>query len=176
MAARAYDCLQSDFGANSNQHVGSTTPCSAAPMNGPRGSSMARYSTTKFCPSRRPFFSSCEENAHRTPSAPVCGRAEESYSVNFFSLLCARAKRPRQRRAAGDKTNEFPTPHVFGPEGQTRNGSNPVARGESWPAMSALGQKQTCAAQKVMSALPPKADVCSATGMSAKCQKRTLVG
>ena len=28
--------------------------------------------------------------------------------------------------------------------------------------MSALGQKQTCAAQKVMSALPPKADMCAA--------------
>ena len=28
--------------------------------------------------------------------------------------------------------------------------------------MSALGQKQTCAAQKVMSAFPPKADMCSA--------------
>ena len=28
--------------------------------------------------------------------------------------------------------------------------------------MSALGQKQTCAVQKVMSALPPKADMCSA--------------
>ena len=28
--------------------------------------------------------------------------------------------------------------------------------------MSALGQKQTCAAQKVMSALPLKADMCSA--------------
>jgi hypothetical protein len=27
-----------------------------------------------------------------------------------------------------------------------------------WP-MSALGQKQTCAAQNVMSALPPKADI-----------------
>ena len=27
------------------------------------------------------------------------------------------------------------------------------------PLMSALGQKQTCAAQKVMSALPPKADI-----------------
>ena len=37
-------------------------------------------------------------------------------------------------------------------------------------AMSALGQKQTCAAQKVMSALPPKAGMCSATRMSAKCQ------
>ena len=30
--------------------------------------------------------------------------------------------------------------------------------------MFALGQKQTCAAQNVMSALPPKADMCSALG------------
>ena len=29
--------------------------------------------------------------------------------------------------------------------------------------MSALGQKRTCAVQKGMSALPPKADMCSAT-------------
>ena len=29
--------------------------------------------------------------------------------------------------------------------------------------MSALGQEQTCAAQKVMSALHPKADMCGAT-------------
>ena len=28
--------------------------------------------------------------------------------------------------------------------------------------MSALGQKQTCAVQKGMSALPPKADICGA--------------
>ena len=40
--------------------------------------------------------------------------------------------------------------------------------------MSALDQKQTCAAQKVMSALPPKADMCGATQeMSAFCQERT---
>ena len=32
------------------------------------------------------------------------------------------------------------------------------------PAMTALGQKQTCAAQKVMSALPPRADICGALG------------
>ena len=30
--------------------------------------------------------------------------------------------------------------------------------------MSALGQKQTCAVQNVMSALPPKADMCGALG------------
>ena len=29
-------------------------------------------------------------------------------------------------------------------------------------AMSALGQKQTCAVQNAMSALPPKADMCGA--------------
>ena len=39
--------------------------------------------------------------------------------------------------------------------------------------MSALGYKQTFAPQKVMSALPPKADICGAQSMSAKCQKRT---
>ena len=32
-------------------------------------------------------------------------------------------------------------------------------RSKSSPLMSAMGQKQTCAAQKVMSALPPKADM-----------------
>ena len=30
--------------------------------------------------------------------------------------------------------------------------------------MSALGQKRTCAVQNVMSALPPKANMCSAKG------------
>ena len=39
--------------------------------------------------------------------------------------------------------------------------------------MSALGHKQTCAVQNGMSALPPKADMCSALVMSALCQKRT---
>ena len=40
--------------------------------------------------------------------------------------------------------------------------------------MSALGQKQTCAAQKVMSALPPKADMCGATRDVRFVPKRTL--
>ena len=35
-------------------------------------------------------------------------------------------------------------------------------RGGKGPPMSALGQKQTCAPQKVMSALLPKADMCIA--------------
>ena len=36
--------------------------------------------------------------------------------------------------------------------------------------MSALGHKQTFALRNAMSALPPKADICSAQTMSAKCQ------
>jgi hypothetical protein len=40
--------------------------------------------------------------------------------------------------------------------------------------MCALGQKQTFAAQKVMSALPPKADILAPIGMCAQGQKRTL--
>jgi hypothetical protein len=39
--------------------------------------------------------------------------------------------------------------------------------------MSALGQKQTCAPQEVMSALPPKADMWVQLGMSALGQERT---
>ena len=38
--------------------------------------------------------------------------------------------------------------------------------------MSALGQKQTFALQKVMSALPPKADLIGACGFSAVLQRR----
>src|SRR5262249_22118158 len=40
-------------------------------------------------------------------------------------------------------------------------------------AMSALGQKRTCAAHKLMSALPPKATSDATYGMSALGQKRT---
>src|SRR5262245_3763477 len=38
-----------------------------------------------------------------------------------------------------------------------------VHHGKFWLPMSALGQKRTCASQNGMSALPPKADMCSAT-------------
>jgi hypothetical protein len=41
--------------------------------------------------------------------------------------------------------------------------------------MSALGQKQTCAPQNVMSALPPIATSIAFFGMSALGQKRTFV-
>ena len=40
--------------------------------------------------------------------------------------------------------------------------------------MSALGQKQTFAVQNVMSALPRKADIVGATGMSAKGQQQSF--
>ena len=39
-----------------------------------------------------------------------------------------------------------------------------MAYNRSIGVMSALGQKQTCAAQKVMSAFPPKADIDDQTG------------
>ena len=42
--------------------------------------------------------------------------------------------------------------------------------------MSALAQKQTCAAQNGMSALPPKRTCAVQLGMSALGQKRTLAG
>ena len=41
--------------------------------------------------------------------------------------------------------------------------------------MSALGQKQTCAARQPMSALPPIADICIALVHVCFCQKRTSV-
>ena len=40
----------------------------------------------------------------------------------------------------------------------------PKEKPETLHRMSALGQKQTFAAQKAMSALPPKADMCGAQG------------
>jgi hypothetical protein len=42
--------------------------------------------------------------------------------------------------------------------------------------MSALGQKQTCALQNVMSALPPKADMCGATSDVRFGPKADVVG
>ena len=46
----------------------------------------------------------------------------------------------------------------------------------SWrELMSALGQKQTCAVQKVMSALPPKADMCGALARCPLCAKSGLL-
>src|SRR5262245_60473209 len=55
---------------------------------------------------------------------------------------------------------------IVAPEAQTRNGSNLCQRSGGgrlgFRPMSALGQKQTCAVQLVMSALSPKADMCSA--------------
>ena len=47
-------------------------------------------------------------------------------------------------------------------DNEPETGGNRVGRWSN-TEMSALGQKQTCAAQKSMSALPPKADMCSAT-------------
>src|SRR5262245_52722225 len=91
-------------------------------------------------------------------------RPEKSYSMDFFKLLCVSTKWPRHCRA-GQKKNEFPPPHLLPP----RLGQQIVAiftRAKKGP-MSALGQKQTCASQKAMSALPPIATSIAFFGMSA---------
>ena len=49
--------------------------------------------------------------------------------------------------------------YQHGGSSQEGTGIGPSSR----QPMSALGQKQTCALQNVMSALPPKADMCGAT-------------
>ena len=88
-----------------------------------------------------------------------------------FGLLCARAKWPWRRRAA-EKRDELAPLHVsreltlfsalslrlrlVGEKDTQLNAHSSVG------AMSALGQKQTCAAHKLMSALPPIADMCGA--------------
>jgi hypothetical protein len=46
----------------------------------------------------------------------------------------------------------------------------PMAAGQC--TMSALGQKQTCAPQKVMFALPPKADMCGSNRCPPKTKSR----
>src|SRR5262249_719645 len=81
------------------------------------------------------------------------------------SLCCARA-------ASGHAATAPPTKRmnwrrlIVTPEAQARNGSNLRERsgGGGLGPMSALGHKRTCAVQKAMSALPPKADMCGAVG------------
>src|SRR5262245_37167580 len=77
------------------------------------------------------------------------GRAEEiSNAVNFDCLLRKHANR-QHCRCTTETTDELAPPHCCIVAAQTFTGKA--------PSMSALGQKQTCAAHKLMSALPPKA-------------------
>ena len=77
-----------------------------------------------------------------------CG-ASTSWGVAFLllcRLFCRAVSLPPPRLRTGHRINQ-------------------VAHWKGWARdqpMSALGQKRTCAAQKVMSALPPIADICSA--------------
>ena len=76
-------------------------------------------------------------------------------------------KRPR------DPNQQYPRP-LF-PSGQHPCHAGPTRHWRKFGAklMSALGQKQTFAPQKAMSALHPKADIRSAKTNAALCQKRT---
>src|SRR5262249_8077483 len=83
----------------------------------------------------------------------LTGRAGADKTDHRGRLLSVNCERPRCRRAA-DESNEFTPPHCR-PQLRTRHrsGSNRDAGRPS--AMSALGQKQTCALHQPMSALPP---------------------
>ena len=60
----------------------------------------------------------------------------------------------------------FPSIAIKGPQGMSRENCGRLHLG----AMSALGQKRTFRSVRAMSALPPKADMCSAKQMSAKAK------
>src|SRR5262249_19580897 len=73
-----------------------------------------------------------------------------------------KAQRRRQERPDRIPQGNLKEAHVaLLPPPQTENIGGVVHHKFVLP-MSALGQKQTCAMQDVMSALPPKADICIA--------------
>src|SRR5262249_54459255 len=86
--------------------------------------------------------------------------SDQRHHRDLLRLL--RAGRKRQRRSCtGEKRDELAPPHCS-PKAQEGHRSDSNMHRES-PAMSALGQKQTYAVHKAMSALPPiataKADI-----------------
>jgi hypothetical protein len=82
----------------------------------------------------------------------------------------AHRERPRGRRAA-DKRYKLSPSHCL-PEATDRASYRQKLVHWKGPPMSALGQKQTFAVQKDMSALPPKADI---RRQSVLCHKRTFL-
>ena len=66
----------------------------------------------------------------------------------------AHPKKPRSEPTRDCDWHGRAAPRIIA---RSRDGNYPLR-------MSALGQKQTFAVQNVMSALPPKADICSAPG------------
>ena len=92
-----------------------------------------------------------------------CRRAEG----REHPLHAARHRRALSEHAA---VRRRPGRHDRGGAGDLTLDARPAVPGQGvvarklWSILTpALGQKRTCAAQKVMSALPPKADMCSAT-------------
>ena len=88
----------------------------------------------------------------RTGSAGHEGRirrAATGSAVGAGTFFRSRDWYTQDRAARRDMDRQGAGPNLFGQRAVTN-------------AMSALDQKQTCAAQKVMSALPPKADMCGA--------------
>src|SRR5262245_2082307 len=97
-----------------------------------------------------------------------------SFSETFISTPICRARSPCCARvktgqvAAAEPTTTLMNSRrlIVAPEAWTGDRSNSYVRSGRGAAgdwvMSALGQKQTCAAQRGMSALPPNADMCSA--------------
>ena len=94
--------------------------------------------------------------ADHTPSEDVGRIAQRGGRQNACALAPYPGDRQHQRRHLARAGGE-----IFQGRDHCRQGSDGRVNW-SKARMSALGQKQTCAAQKVMSALPPKADMCSA--------------
>src|SRR5262249_14992277 len=97
----------------------------------------------------------------RWPFQVVLGVAHQHTDPPHSVRLRTRGKWPRSRRARNN-FYEISPPHVLPPRGSGRRyriglRQNPRIKSPlSNPAMSALGQKRTCAAHKVMSALAQK--------------------
>ena len=109
----------------------------------------------------------------RSPSrlrlSPANEHANSSHSL---ALLRERRERPCGCRTS-NYFNELASSHRLRPQGKDYNlpyrstRAGVVQHGKNWQPMSALGHKQTYAAQQVMSALLPiattKADICASS-------------
>src|SRR5262249_20920791 len=111
MAARAYDCLQSDLGASNNQQVGLSTyqfrradKCAAWIVDGAIfNDNVLPFAKTVLFQLRR----KCPIEVHLRRGA---GRTKKSYSCNFFGLLGARSPRPTDHRTP-KQGDELASPH-----------------------------------------------------------------
>src|SRR5215468_1062715 len=123
---------------------------------------MARYSTMTFSPSRKPFFSNCDENARYNS---ICvGEMLRSGPRNptrgSFLSSCARAQNGHVT-APQVKTLINSRRLMLAPEAQALIVAicTGARKGRCRRAMFAWGQKRTCAVHKLMSALGQKRDI-----------------